>query len=133
MFRLLAVLAVGSFAFVSTACSGVWIQNKDKSKDPTLYLYSLTSDVKETDTYKALKRDDVLAAVSSLEASLKNDPNAYQDRRILSILYRICDEKEMAVKLLKDGIDVANAKNDTSAKSSLQHELDNIEHPTSKH
>ncbi len=135
--RRLALLVIGALSLSSVACSSaVWVQNNDKAKPQTYYLMALidAKDFRNSETYRALKRDDVLAAVSTLEASLKADADNKNDRNRLAVLYEICGENEMAIKLLREGAERAAAKNDKSGKESFERDARDLEkRSASKH
>lgn len=129
------VLKLGAMAAVSAlalgsivGCGGVMLRydhNTGKGNQLVLLSYADSKDeVKESEAYKALKSDDIVAAVKALEDAVAKDPKNVMDRYRLGLLYQICDDFEQADKVLNEALELDKAAGGKNV-DRIKHAIDN--------
>ena len=126
--KLGAIVALSALALSSVACGGVMLHyNHDTGKGNQLVMLSYADskdEVKESDAYKALKADDLVAAVKALEEAVAKDPKNVMDRYRLGLLYQIGDEFEQADKVLNEALELDKAAGGKNV-DRIKHAIDN--------
>lgn len=127
--------AVSALALSAIGCGGVMLRyNHETGKGNQLVMLTYADskdEVKESEAYKALKADDVVAAVKALEDAVAKDPKNAMDRYRLGLLYQICDEFEQADKVLNEALELDKAEGGKNA-DRIKHAIDNAKSLSSK-